>query len=46
MCLRIQLVKANTVPKSIVQQIANSIKTFYYRRFSDAAATECDDGDV
>ena len=29
-------------PKSFVQQIANSIKTFYYRRFSDAAVTECD----
>ena len=30
-------------PMSIVQQIANSIKTLYYRRFPDAAATECDD---
>ena len=33
----------HTDPKSIVQQIANSIKTLYYRRFRDAAANECDD---
>ena len=33
----------HTDPKSIVQQIANSIKTLYYRRFPDAAATECDE---
>ena len=33
----------HTNPKSIVQQIANSIKTLYYRRFPDAAATECGD---
>ena len=32
----------HTDPKSIVQQIANSINTFYYRRYRDAAATECD----
>ena len=31
-------------PKSIVQQIAISIKTQYYCRFCDAAANECDDG--
>ena len=43
-CLRIKLVKANTQTRSrIVQQIANSIKTLYYRRFPDAGATECDD---
>ena len=33
----------HTDPKSIVQHIANLIKTLYYRRFSDAGATECDD---
>ena len=42
-CLRIQLVKANTDPKLIVQQIANSIKTLYYCRFRDATANKCDE---
>ena len=32
----------HTDQKSIVQQIATSIKILYYRRFRDAAATECD----
>ena len=32
----------HTDPKLIVQQIANSIKTLYYRRFRDASANECD----
>ena len=33
----------HTNPKSIVQQIASSIKTHYYRLCRDAAANECDD---
>ena len=33
----------HTDRKSIVQQIANAIKTQYYRRFRDVCATQCDD---